>query len=273
MYALPMSRRTLSLIIWIIGDVALFLASFSLAYFLRVGFILSSDFPFGQHMAAAAFTIPVWLILLLFTRTFALMRRQASARNILYMLSASVIATAFFALSFYFLYGLFFSRLLLVYAAVLTFMLPWMWHLVWEHAMRGWLRMGEPAYPTLIIGATREAASLIKLLQQTRSPLKPVAILDGKGAKDPQIEGVPVVGKLHKLDETLEKYRITHLVQCSDLEQSLNLLSACRQRRITYLLLPSVLGIIERDERIESLEGRAVTTVRPHEPWWQWFFS
>jgi hypothetical protein len=41
------------------------------------------------------------------------------------------------------------------------------------------------------------------------------------------------------------------------------LLSACRRRCITYILLPSVLGIIERDERIESLDGFAVTIVRP----------
>jgi hypothetical protein len=47
------------------------------------------------------------------------------------------------------------------------------------------------------------------------------------------------------------------------LEQSLNLLSACRRRGITYILLPSVLGIVERDERIESLEGYAVTMVQP----------
>jgi hypothetical protein len=33
-----------------------------------------------------------------------------------------------------------------------------------------------------------------------------------------------------------------------------------------------VLGIVERDERIESLEGRPVTVVRPQEHWIGWFF-
>lgn len=268
-----MSRRPLSLIIWILGDLALFVGGFALAYFLRVGFIFSSDFPFAPFMTAAALTAPVWLAVLLGTRTFGLMRRQTSLRIASYLGFASVIAVALFTLAYYFAYGAFFSRLLLIYATALIFIVPWAWHIAWERVMRGWLRSGAPEYPTLIIGATREAAALIKLLQNSRSPLKPVAILDGRGAKDPVIEGVPVAGKLHKLEETLAKFHITHLVQCSDLEQSLNLLSACRQKRITYLLLPSVLGIIERDERIESLEGRAVTTVRPHEPWWKWFFS
>jgi hypothetical protein len=38
------------------------------------------------------------------------------------------------------------------------------------------------------------------------------------------------------------------------------------------MLLPSVLGIVERDERIELLEGRPVTVVRPGEKGWMWFF-
>jgi FlaA1/EpsC-like NDP-sugar epimerase len=268
-----MSRRSAVLIVWILGDLALFLASFALAYFLRVGFIFSTDFPFSQHMAAAAITAPVWLALLIFTRTFSLMRRQRSPRNILYMLSASVIATAFFTLTFYFLYGLFFSRLLLIYAFVLTTLITWVWHVIAGLGMRRLLTQGTPVYPTLIIGATRESAELIRLLRVRRSPLKPVAILDGRGAKESEIEGVPVAGKLHKLDETIEKRGITHLIQCSDMEQSMNLLSACRQRSITYLVLPSVFGIIEGDEWIESLEGKPVTAVRPPEPWWSWFFS
>jgi len=84
---------------------------------------------------------------------------------------------------------------------------------------------------------------------------------------------VPVEGKLNKLEEVIKKYGITHLIQCSDLEQSMNLLSACRSHGITYMMLPSVLGIVEGDERTEILEGRSMTTVRPPEPRWKWFFS
>ena len=127
-------------------------------------------------------------------------------------------------------------------------------------------------FPTLIIGVTRESKRLVELLNKGRSPLKPVAILDGRGTKETEIDGVPVRGKLNKLDDVINE-GITHLIQCSDLEQSLNLLSACRKSRITYMLLPSVLGIVERDERIESLEGQPVTMVAPKRGWWSWFFT
>jgi len=75
------------------------------------------------------------------------------------------------------------------------------------------------------------------------------------------------------LEHVLEEDRITHLIQCSNLEQSLNLLSACRQQGITYIVLPSVFGIVERDERVDRLEGQPVTTVSPKGPWWEWLFQ
>lgn len=268
-----MSRRSSALIIWLAGDLLLFVGSYALAYFLRVGFIFSSEFPFMPFLTTALIIAPVWLATLIGTRTFALMRRQLSLRVGTYMGYAAVMSTAMFVLAYYFAYGVFFSRLLLVYAVVLTFILPWAWHVLWERVMRGWLRSGHPVYPTLIIGATREAAALIRTLERHKSPLKPVAILDGRGSSEKTLEGVPVEGKLNKLEETLQKHGITHLIQCSDLEQNLNLLSACRARGIVYLLLPSVLGIMERDERIDSLEGWPVTVVRPNESVGMWFFN
>jgi FlaA1/EpsC-like NDP-sugar epimerase len=266
-------RRSLLLIAWLLTDVALFIGSYVLAYFLRVGWVLSTDFPFDRFVTVTVLVTPVWLATLLFTRTFALMRRQPSLRTGSYIAYAGVIGVAFFSLAYYFLYREFFSRLLLLYALPLSIVTVWIWHMAYETIQRTVLRFPPAAFPTLIIGATREASALIASLQRQRNPLKPVGILDGRGTKETSLEGVPVLGRLHKLDEILDKHQITHVIQCSDLEQSINLLSACRARGITYLLLPSLLGIIEHDERIESLEGRPVTVVRPKEKWWKWFVS
>ena len=266
-------RHPLLLIGWLLLDVALFVAAYALAYFLRVGFLLSSDFPFLPFLTVAAAAAPAWLLVLVTTRVFALTRSQGSPRNGAYIVYACVVGTAIFALGYYFAYGLFFSRMLLVLALGFSTVFTWAAHILVERVMRRVLRRDPPAFPTLVVGVTRESASLVRLLNARRSPLKPAAILDGRGAKEKEIDGVPVEGKLHKLEETLERHRITHLIQCSDLEQSINLLSACRQRGITYLLLPSVLGIIGGDERVEMLEGQPVTVVHPRRSWLNQFFA
>jgi FlaA1/EpsC-like NDP-sugar epimerase len=266
-------RRPLLLTIWLACDIAVFIGAYALAYVTRVGLILSTDFPLHRFLAVTILVVPFWLGVLMGSRTFSLMRRQMTLRTFAYITYACLIGTSLFALAYFFIFGLFFSRLLLAFALGFSILGTWLCHLTIGWIGRGMLRRSPPAYPTLIIGATREAATLIRSLTKNRSPLTPVAILDGRGTSAKELEGIPVRGKLNLLEETIQSLKITHLVQCSDLEQSINLLSACRQRGITYLLLPSVLGIIERDERVELLEGRPVTVVRPTEAWWMWFFS
>lgn len=265
-----MRYRTL-LVCWLISDLLVFVGSYALAYFLRVGFIFSTDFPFEPFITVAAAVAPLWLIVLITTRTFALTRSQGSIRNIAYIIYSSAVGTALFALGYYFLYGLFFSRMLLVYALTVSTIAIWIWHVLYSRIQRMMLRKDPPAFPTLIVGVTRESRELVAKLNRTTNPLKPVAVLDGKGCKDTEIDGVPVRGKLNKLDDVLHE-GITHLIQCSDLEQSLNLLSACRKKKITYMLLPSVLGMVEKDEKIETLEGQPVTMVSPKEGVLMWFF-
>ena len=255
-------RYRIVLFLWLLSDLVLFVKSYALAYFLRVGWIFSTDFPFWPYIAVAMLVAPFWLAVVASGRTFSLLQPQATPGNMLRILYATIVGAALFALGYFFLYGLFFSRLLLLLALLVSTAAVMLWHVLFGWAARRILWRDPAAFPTLIVGVTRESKRLIERLQKRKNPLKPVAVLDGRGAKEKEIHGVPVLGKLDKLEETLVAHGITHVVQCSDLEQSLYLLSACRQRHITYLLLPSVLGIVERDERVETLEGVAVTVVR-----------
>lgn len=265
-------RRPILLALWLLADYAVFLASFALAYFIRVGWIFSNDLPFGNFITAVALSGVPWLGSLVATRTFGLTRNQRTPRNILFIISASVLAVALVTSTYFFLYQGIFSRMLMLQGFLLCTVGTLFVHAVMGFLMRIVLQSGTPAFPTLIIGVTRETRSLLKHLRERRSVLVPVAILDASGVKDAEIEGIPVKGKLDKLEETLRAMKITHVIQCSDLEQSMNLLGACRAHGITYMLLPSVLGIVERDERVESLEGKAVTVVSPEAGWWSWFF-
>lgn len=266
-----MKRYRFLLALWLISDLLVFAAAYGAAYFLQVGPILSTDFLFGKFFAVTLVIAPVWLIVLGTTRTFAFTRNQATIRNAAYIAYSCLVGIALFTIGYYFTYKEFFSRMLLVYAFTLSTLATLAWHIIWEKIQRSLLRSDPPAFPTLLVGVTRESRALLKTMRDRKSALKPVAILDGRGVQDTEIEGVPVVGKLNKLEEALERFKITHLIQGSDLEQSLNLLSACRNRGITYIVLPSVFGIVERDESVESLEGVPVTVVRPRQGWWGWF--
>lgn len=266
-------RRHLLLLFWLLTDYLLFTGTYALAYFFRVGWIFSSDLLFRHYMLAVVASGIPWLLSLVMTRTFGLTRNQRSARNAAYIAYSSVIGVSFVALTYFFLFQRIFSRMLVMEAAFLNAVATWAWHMIMGFIMRATLTGASPSFPTLVIGVTRETRALLKHLNERRSVLVPVAILDASGVKDREIAGVPVKGKLDKLDGVLNEFRITHVLQCSDLEQTINLLSVCRARGITYMLLPSVLGIVAQDERVESLEGKAVTVVGPEAGWWSRFFQ
>ncbi len=265
-------RRPLLLALWLLADYLLFVASYVLAYFARVGWIFSSDVPFDRYVLVVALSGVPWLVMLVTTRTFGLTRNQRTMRNVAFILYATVMGVALVTSGYFFLFQRIFSRMLILEAALFSAAATFLCHAMMGYLMRVVLRGGTPAFPTLVIGVTRETRRLLALMRERKSPLQPIGILDATGTSEKEIEGVPVLGKLNKLEDVLRGRGVTHLIQCSDLEQSINLLGACRAHGITYMLLPSVLGIIERDERVESLEGKAVTVVSPEGAWWQWFF-
>jgi len=267
-----MMRRIVLTLLWLITDACVFVGMYALAYFIKVGWILSSDLPFQTYLSAVLMTVPGWLFVMITMRNFGLTRKQKSLRNIAYIAYACMIGMAGFALAFYFLKETLFSRGLLLMAGVSSSIGVSLWHIVFDRIQRSALRAGHPTYPLLIIGTNREAERLINKLQSKKSPFTPVAVLDGKGSSISELGGVPVLGKLDKLEKVLTEKKITHLVQCDQLEHSINLLSLCRQHGITYMLLPFVLGVIEDHVPTETLEGQQVVAVEHGKSKWTWLF-
>ena len=193
---------------------------------------------------------------------FRLTRNQTALRNLSHILFSCVFALALFTLAYYFIFNKFFSRMLLIYAGAAHVLFTMIWHAAFDQWQRRVLRKSPAAYPMLVIGANRDAERVIKLLDERQSPFRPVAVLDSQGTSQTDIAGVPVRGKLNKLEDIIKEQKITHLLQCADLEHTINLLSLCRQHGITYMLLPSVLGIVGVNEEVEYIEGQPVTMVR-----------
>lgn len=257
---------------WLGSDAFIFIGAYVLAYILRVGWILSTDFPLGKLLAIVAGVTPLWLLILIALGVFHPLRNQRTLATFSHIITAALLGVSLFTLGYYFRFTAFFSRLFLIEAFVLSSVAPFAWHIIVQKMVRHLLRSPPLGFPTLIIGATREADRLISTLEKKQSPLTPIGILDSRSVRESCIAGIPILGKLNILDTVLTQKNITHLIQCSDVEHTVNLLSACRAHGITYMLLPSVLGIMERDERIESLEGFPVAVVRPKTSWISPFF-
>lgn len=235
--------RNLLKILQIGFDFFLILLSFSFAYFVRVGFIFSTDFPFNQFLPVALVSGSLTIVFAFLIKTYKDDQKVISIHHFLRTGFASILQTALFAIIFYFFYQSLFSRLMLVYIAFFSLFFVYGGHVLFDKFIRFLYSKGKGGVVrTLLIGTNREAQKLVKFLQTNRSRHYIVAILDGYGSSLDDIEGVPVKGKLNKLETIVQTEKIEQIIQVDNLEQVMNLLLFAKQNQLKYILVPSVLG-------------------------------
>lgn len=245
----------------LLTDFLLLIVAFILAYFLRVGWIFSTDFEFFPYLVVVIPTCVVWIVFLLIFRVYRLQEGWFSAEHYLRIFLGSIAGIAVFGFLFYLFYRLQFSRLLLVYGYVLATVFLTVSHLGFQALQRHFVAHGKGIIRVLILGSNRAADQLIDLLLRESSEHVPVAILDGYGAHVKELHGVPVLGKLDKLESTVQTYRIDEIIQVDNLEQTINIINFCSQKGLSYTMLPSLLGVYSHHSR-ELLGGLSVLRVR-----------
>ncbi|MFH0820872.1 MAG: hypothetical protein V1908_03805 [Candidatus Peregrinibacteria bacterium] len=255
-------------IMQIVVDALLIVVAFVLSYFLRVGFIFSSDFPFDQYTMIALVTTPITIFFMFFSRVYRLSQNILSLRHVQRIGFVALMNVAVFMVLYYFTYRLFFSRLVLIYIAVLTFILIYAWHVTFRWILQACSSREIGVYRALIIGAGRPAEEVIRLLISKKSHIRPVAVIDAHGAGKKIIAGVPVVGKMNLFEKTIADHDIDLIIQTDHLEQTLNILNYAFANNLQYLMPPHLLGIFQGHQKVEETEGMPMLNVTPRPYWW-----
>ncbi|MDP3975365.1 MAG: hypothetical protein Q8P95_00435 [bacterium] len=238
----------------IVLDYLLLLGAMTLAYFLRVGFIFSTHFPFWPYFKVSLLTAAAWIIVLLIFRGYSVQVRFSQLKHLSKVIVAGLTGTALFGLIFYFWQKELFSRLLMIYIFVLGTGLMTILHLLMVGVEKRLIQKGYGNIRLLIIGSNREVKSFIEKLKKNVSPYVPVAILDGYGTNQERIGGVPVLGKLNILEQTVEEERIDAIVQGDNVEQVINIVHFCKKHQLKYFLLPYLLGMYQEELSVSLIE-------------------
>lgn len=249
-------------------DGLLILAAFALAYFLRIGFYFSTDFPFKNYFIVAALTTPITLATMFFARAYRLSQRILSLRHIQRIVFVAIENVAVFMVLYYFTYRHFFSRLILVYIFALTVAFIYGWHLLFRWILQKMSQREIGVYRTLIVGVNRPAEAIIRMLIESKSHIKPVAIIDPFGGRKSMVHGVPVVGKMNRFEKAIAEHDIDMIIQVDHLEQSLNIINYALSNNLKYIMPPELLGIFQGHQTLEEVEGMPMFKVHAHHKWW-----
>lgn len=250
-------------------DGLLILGAFALAYFLRIGFVFSSEFSFSDYFLVAVITTPFTLLFMFFIRAYKLSQQVRTARHAQRLIFVSMENVFLFMILYYFTFREFFSRLILIYVFLFTLAFTYGWHILFRWILKKASEQEIGVYRTLVIGANRPAEEIIRLLTREKSHIKPVAIINAHGGSKTMICGVPVVGKMNHFERAIAQHDIDMILQTDHLEQSLNIINYALNNNLKYLMPPELLGIFQGSQLLEEVEGQPFLKVHRKKKWWQ----
>jgi FlaA1/EpsC-like NDP-sugar epimerase len=255
-------------VLQIVVDAGLILAAFVLAYFLRIGFMFSTAFPFTPYFLVALITMPFTLLFMFFIRAYKLSQQILSWRHVQRLTLVAMENVFLFMMLYYFTYREFFSRLILIYLFVLTLGLTYAWHILFSWILKTASSKEIGVYRALIIGTNRPAEAIVRLLLSEKSYIRPVAAINAHGGGKSMIHGIPVVGRMNLFEKTIADHNIDIIIQVDHLEQSLNIINYALANNIKYLMPPELLGIFQGHQIIDEVEGMPFLKVSKHRKWW-----
>jgi FlaA1/EpsC-like NDP-sugar epimerase len=246
----------------IFADYLALLTAFVLAYFIQVGWVFSSVFPFWPYFWVSVTVSFVWIAFFVFFRVYAVRKRTDTREHIARLIAVNLLGTGTFLLFFFTFRNLLFSRWILVYVFLIATVLLVGTH-IGSQLMRARLsRKDRGISRLLIIGTNRSVAKFLQMLGNLSSQYKPIVILDGYGSSSKEVAGVPVIGKLNLLEDTVEKYNIHEIIQVDNLEQTLNIIHFCQQKGLRYAMLPSLLGVFHDQIELDLVEFQPVIRLK-----------
>lgn len=241
----------------IILDLVLVYAAFLLAYFVRVGWIFSTDFNFSLFAAMALVGSLTWVGFLAFARYYRIPPRSGGKEwyDLALLLVGGVIANGFLIVTYFFPQEILFSRLICVYAFVFASIALALSQLGFKFFMALLKKKNHNTYRLLVVGANRVSENFIEQVKKN-----PYALYEVVGVIDPyglqkEIKGSVILGKLDKLERVCKDKKITAILQCDAFEQTLNLISFCEDNDIKYQFDPALRGVFEKNLRIREVAG------------------
>ncbi len=267
-----MSKAWISLrVVHIVLDLLGLYASFLLAYFVRVGWIFSTDFPFPLFALLSLGATVVWIGFLLLAKYYRIPPRSGGRVwfDIFLAVLGGVVAVGMLIVTYFFPREVLFSRLIGVY--VFAFGVAWL--LITQFLFRYFLALlkkkDKAVYRTLIVGANRIAEKLISSIENNSyAPYRIVGVIDPYGLYKSSIfnfqsskkekGNVPMLGKLDRLEKICDDQKITALIQCDAFEHTLNLISFCDEKNIKFQFVPALRGIFEENLRLREVAGRTM---------------
>lgn len=233
-------------IIQIIFDFLLIVLSFFLAYFLRLSIylllewkntIIHSDYPINNYLIYSWIVWAVMISIYIYQWRYAI---DKPYNNFINNFVSSIIWITVFVLIYFYNKEVFFSRLIPIYILFISYVLLYINNIIFRKIYS--LKQIRESFwrRTLIIWANINTENLIKSLKNNNSIRQIIWIIDAYWTKKKEISWIKVLWKMNKFEQIINDFKIDEIIQTDNQEQTLNIVTFCENRWISYFQVPSL---------------------------------
>jgi len=239
-------------------DIAMIIAAFALAYYLRIDLEVVpafSDIGMQEYMRYCIYLIPFWLVLNAAGGLYNIKTNRSLFAELYRIINAASTAMIFLIVLIFLTKTMFFSRLILAFTWIISIFTITFGRLLIKLIQRYLLKYGIGRNNVLLIGDNATSESIVSHLSRGKHrTFKICGVLNGESQNSKY--GLKILGSIGEIEEKIKQYKIDEVV-LTDISLSktkiMNLIQICSDHKIIFKYIPDTFSLMTLNVSPETI--------------------
>ena len=261
-------KRSAVGLIYLLFDLLVLAATYWLTYWFKLVLLDQQNYIeiFELYIKSMTFVFPVFLISYMLVTLYSNMRTQSKGALLFLITEGNIMGTLFLTLLLFFVKIANFSRLFLVYFAILDTVFMFIERVIVGKFIDRSYAKGRHQSQVVIVGYSETAkAYLDRVLANPQWGYHIVGILDDEKKVGHAYKGVAVIGSTEGLSALLAKNETDEIVICLKLTEHSKLktvVNTCEKSGVHTKFIPDYMNVLPTQPYTEDMQGLPVINIR-----------
>lgn len=248
-------------------DIAMIIAAFVLAYYLRIDLEVVpafSDIGLHEYLRYSIYLAPFWLLLNAIGGLYNIKTSRGLFSELYRIINAASTAMIFLIVVIFLTKTMFFSRLILAFTWIISIVTLTFGRSIIKLIQSYLLRYGIGRNNVLLIGDNATSESIIGHLSRSKNKVyKICGVLNGESANSKY--GLKILGSVAELEEKIKQHKIDEVV-LTDVSLSkakiMSLIQICADNKITFKYIPDTFSLMTLNVSSETIGSMPVMELK-----------
>jgi len=248
-------------------DIAMIIAAFILAYYLRIDLEVVpafSDIGLREYLRYCIYLIPFWLTLNAVGGLYNIKANRGLFSELFKIINAASTAMIFLIVAIFLTKTMFFSRLILAFTWGISIITITFGRLVIKLIQRYLLRYGIGRSKVILIGDNAVSESVVSHLSRYKNKAYKIeGVLNGEASNSKF--GLKILGSINELEEKIKQYKIDEVVLTDTAiskTKIMKLIQICADNKIIFKYIPDTFSLMTLNVSSETIGSMPVMELK-----------